>query len=133
MDAIDRLLCDWHEWQCGWQSVAGLPRESAFATLYGNGPIDNAWDSDEEADWRIIEITARMIDPLVLALDMRLRIAVGTAVRNLCAGRTVWTNPRWPATQDADYGQAKRVLGPQVVRLGLLSPSDLPFLTSRSS
>jgi hypothetical protein len=77
---------------------------------------------NEEVDRRIIESHARVIDPLVLTLDVRLRLAVNTAVRNVGAGSEVWRIPRWPATQDADYTRAKAVLGPSLVSSGLILP-----------
>jgi hypothetical protein len=81
-------------------------------------------DLNEEVDCRVIEGHARMIDPLalVLALDVRLRLAVNTTVRNLAAREEVWCNPRWPTTQAADYQRAKDVLTPKLFVHGLLPP-----------
>ncbi|WP_322092797.1 hypothetical protein [Paraburkholderia bannensis] len=121
MDRIDELLLDWHEWNLGWDPVAGYPRDAAFVEGFQSS---RQWmdldDLSAEVDRRIIEGHARVIDPLVLALDMRLRFAVNTAVRNLAAGCEVWRNPRWPATQCVDYRRAKDVLAPQLIACGLL-------------
>lgn len=47
-----------------------------------------------------------------MKLDLRLRIAISTAVRNLYADTIVCTNPRWPDAQDADYARAKLARAP---------------------
>lgn len=83
-------------------------------------------DLNEEVDRRIIEAHARAIDPLIFALDVRLRVAINTAVRNLAAGSKVWHNPRWPATQDTDYQRAKGVLTPKLMMHGLLDRKQQP-------
>ncbi|WP_395066165.1 hypothetical protein [Paraburkholderia silvatlantica] len=126
MDAIDRLLLDWHEWNVGWEPVPGYPRDAGFGDGFQSS---RQWmdldDLNEEVDRRIIEAHARVIDPLVMALDARLRLAVNTAVRNLAAGAEVWRNPGWPATQHTDYRRAKEVLTPKLITRGLLCAADL--------
>jgi hypothetical protein len=124
MDAIDRLLLDWHEWNLGWEPVPGYPRDAGFDGFRSSRQWMDLDDLNEEVDRRIIEAHARVIDPLVLALDVRLRLAVNTAVRNLAAGTVVWHNPRWPETQDADYLRAKDVLAPIMIMRGLLDPKE---------
>jgi len=123
MDAIDRLLLDWHEWNLGWEPVPGYPREAGFGDGFRSS---RQWmdldDLNEEVDRRIVEAHAHAIDPLILGLELRLRLSVNTAVRNLAAGADVWQNPRWPETQDADYKRAKDLLGPKLVMIGLLLP-----------
>ncbi|SKD04458.1 hypothetical protein SAMN05445504_9233 [Burkholderia sp. CF099] len=124
MDEIDRLLLDWHEWNLGWELVPGYPRDAGFEGFQSSRQWMDHDELNEEVDRRIIEGHARLIDPLVTALDTRLRIAVNTAVRNLAAGTEVWRNPRWPATQDADYERAKEVLAAKLIVLGLLCKCD---------
>ncbi|MBN3756052.1 hypothetical protein G3N95_24130 [Paraburkholderia sp. Tr-20389] len=122
MDAIDRLLLDWHEWNLGWELVPGYPRDAGLGGFQSSRQWMDLDDLNDEVDRRIIEGHARVIDPLVLALDERLRVAVNIAMLNLAAGVEVCRNPRWPATQDADYQRAKEVLEPQLIQRGLLDP-----------
>ncbi|MFP3549730.1 hypothetical protein SB861_03310 [Paraburkholderia sp. SIMBA_049] len=124
VDAIDRLLLDWYEWDLGWDPVPGYPRGAGFVEGFQSSRQWMELDEiNDEVDRRIIEAHARVIGPLVLSLNVRLRLAVNTAVRNLAAGAEVWLNPRWPATQDADYRCAKEALAPKLVMRGLLPRS----------
>jgi hypothetical protein len=53
-------------------------------------------------------------------------MSIQTAMRNMDAGRTVWTNPRYPETQERDYAEAKELLRPKLFAKGLLnSPCKL--------
>lgn len=120
MDAIDRLLLDWHEWNLGWEPVPGYPRDAGFEGFRSSRQWMDLDDLNEEVDRRIIEGHARAIEPLISTLDLRLRLAVNTAVRNFHAGAEVWCNPRWPDTQKSDYLRAKSVLAPDLIMKGLL-------------
>lgn len=80
---------------------------------------------NDEVDLQLLEATARIVSPLVLVLDVRLRLAVNNALRNLYAGFEVGTNPRRPETQDADYARAKVVLAPKLIMRGLLTREDV--------
>lgn len=127
MDKVDAILLDWHEWELGWEPVAGYGRDD---TTCQNFQSSRQWmryeELNDEVDRQLLEATARIVSPLVLALDVRLRLAVNTAVRNLHAGSEVWTNPRWPETQHADYARAKLVLAPKLIMRGLLEREDVP-------
>lgn len=131
MDRIDQILLDWHEWNLGWEPVCGYPRDAIFGDGFSSS---RQWmdldDMNAEVDRQIIEAVAKVVDPLVLALEPRLRIAVSVAVRNLYAGAVVWTNPRWPETQAGDYHHAKQVLAPGFLIVGLLEARDLPLRTA---
>jgi hypothetical protein len=126
MDRIDQLLLDWHEWNLGWEPVCGYPRDAVFGDGFSSS---RQWmdldDMNAEVDRQIIEATATVMDPLVSALEPRLRIAVSVAVHNLHAGAVVWTNPRWPETQHADYQRAKLTLMPALLVRGLITREDL--------
>lgn len=126
MDRIDSLLLDWHEWQLGYEPVRGYPPDAGFGQSFRSS---RQWmdhdELNEEVELKLREHVGRIVDPLVMALDVRLRIAVATAVRNLYAGSSVWVNPRWPDTQDADYFRAKATLGPMLVSRGLLLREEL--------
>lgn len=125
MDRIDQLLLDWHEWNLGWEPVCGYPRDAVFGDGFQSS---RQWmdldDLNAEVDRQIVEAVAKVIDPLVLALDTRLRVAVSVAVRNLHADATIWRNPRWPETQEVDYAHAKAVLAPKLIIRGLLNHGD---------
>jgi hypothetical protein len=129
VDAIDRLLLDWHEWQLGYAPVRGYPRDAGFGEGYQSSrqwmDID---DLNEEVEMRLRERVGRVIDPLVMALDVRLRIAVSTAVRNLYADATTWSNPSCLTARDTDYWSAKLALGPALVSRGLLLGQELERL-----
>lgn len=126
MDRIDSLLLDWHEWQLGYEPVRGYPPDAGFGQSFRSS---RQWmdhdELNEEVELKLREHVGRIVDPLVMALDVRLRIAVATAVRNLYAGSQVWVNPRWPGTQEADYASAKVVLGPALVLCGLLPREEV--------
>ncbi|WP_083654863.1 hypothetical protein [Burkholderia sp. SRS-W-2-2016] len=121
MDAIDSILCDWYTFGRGWSPVAGYEREDPSCALYRSS---RQWmdfsEFNDEVDWLRIERNARAVDPLVLQLETRLRIAVSVAVKNFHAGAIVFTNPRHPQTQDADYAEAKRLLAPKLITAGVL-------------
>ncbi|AVA33438.1 hypothetical protein [Cupriavidus metallidurans] len=126
MDAVDRALLAWYEWNSGWLPCASYPRESAFASQYRS---TDQWatpeDIDDGIDRRLLEQTARAIDPLIMALDLPSRVAINTALKNLAAGAAVWRNPISPATQDADYARAKQVLAPKLEKLGLIGRENV--------
>ncbi|WP_233866693.1 hypothetical protein [Paraburkholderia adhaesiva] len=137
MDKVDRLLLDWHEWELGWEPVAGYGRDDATCAMFQSS---RQWmsldDLNDEVERGLLEATARIVGPLVMALDVRPRLAVNTAVRNLHAGFEVWINPRFPESQDEDYALAKDMLGPKLVTGGLLTVDDLTRdtgLTNRNS
>jgi hypothetical protein len=125
MDRIDSLLLDWHEWQLGYEPVRGYPPDAGFGQSFRSS---RQWmdhdELNEEVELRLREHVGRIVDPLVMALDVRLRIAVATAVRNLYAGSQVWVNPRWPDTQETDYTSAKETLAPSLTSHGLLLRDD---------
>jgi hypothetical protein len=131
VDAIDRLLLDWHEWQLGYEPVRGYPSNAGFGQEFRTS---RQWmDHDalsEEVDAQLRERVGRLIDPLIWNLDLRLRIAISTAVRNLHAGTSLWVNPRWPRTQEADYASAKAALAPLLVSCGLLPREELERLSN---
>ncbi|MEM5403793.1 hypothetical protein [Paraburkholderia unamae] len=126
MDKIDHILLDWHEWQLGYEPVRGYPSDAGFGQSFRSS---RQWmdldELNEEIELKLREHVGRVVDPLVMALDIRLRIAVATAVRNLYAGATIWANPRWPETQHVDYARAKELLAPALVACGLVQRRDL--------
>jgi hypothetical protein len=69
---------------------------------------------------RQLDAVAKIVEPLVRALPVRERIAVGVAVKNMHAGTQVFRNPRFPATQEQDYRRARDLLMPSFSRHGLI-------------
>ncbi|WP_321941664.1 hypothetical protein [Paraburkholderia tropica] len=134
MDRIDELLLDWHEWQLGYEPVRGYPPDAGFGQSFRSS---RQWmdldELNEEVELKLREHVGRIIDPLVMELDVRFRIAVATAVRNLYAGSIVWANPRWPDTQEDDYLRAKAALGPALLSRGLLQRDELIYFTEARS
>ena len=125
MDKVDAILLDWHEWQLGYEPVRGYADTSVSCRDFQTSRQWMRYDElDEEVEQQLRESVGRVVDPLVMALDTRLRIAVSTGVRNLHAGSEVWTNPRWPETQADDYARAKVVLAPKLIMRGLLERDD---------
>ncbi|MGF6839885.1 hypothetical protein QF001_003752 [Paraburkholderia youngii] len=119
MDEIDEILLQWYRYELAYRPVAGYAGGSC-----NEYRTSRQWMTDDEYDAEVTlavdQLAALVVAPLVAALDIRLRIAVTTAVRNLYAGYTVWLNPQYPATQASDYSTAKRLLRPRLVMAGLL-------------
>ncbi|SAK62552.1 hypothetical protein AWB76_03267 [Caballeronia temeraria] len=126
-DEIDDLLVDWYGWSSTYQGVAGYARTDATCRGFR---ISRQWDDlSDTVDAQLRESVGKIVEPIVERLDIRLRIAVNTAVRNFRAGRTVFRNPRYPETQDADYAKAKQVMRPQLAARnlvrGLVNPEKI--------
>lgn len=122
LDEIDQLLVDYYEWSQAYSEATGYGRVSASCRDFRSN--SRQWmDYDEigeEVDARLKAETGRAVEPMVLALPMRERIAATTAMRNFVAGRDVWRNPRYPETQDEDYSRAKDLLRPAMMNRGLI-------------
>ncbi len=108
MDEIDRVLTDWYEWSQGYRPVAGY---KGVDSTCGDFKISNQWMDYSElsdlVDYQVKAGIGEAVDPIVLALPLRHRIAVQTAVRNFAAGAVLHRNPRYPETQVEDYAEAK--------------------------
>ncbi len=121
MDEIDAVLTDWYEWSQAYRPVAGYNGSDSSCS---NFQISRQWmdyeDLSELVDFQLSAVTGNAVEPIVLALGMRHRIAVTTAVRNFAAGALVFANPRNPETQESDYAQAKAIMRPALVEKGLI-------------
>ena len=121
-DEIDAVLTEWYEWSQAYEPALGYGRASASCRDFR---ISNQWmdydDLSETVDRQLRAATGEAVDPLIQKLTLAHRVAVMTAVRNFVAGSVVFCNPRSPATQDADYAEAKRLLRPQLITKGLLA------------
>jgi hypothetical protein len=122
VDDIDAVLTEWYEWSQGFRPVAGY---SGADSTCRDFKISNQWmDYDalsEVVDYQLLATTGEAVEPIILALNIQHRVAVMTAVRNFVAGALVFTNPRSPATQDADYAAAKETMRPALFAKGLIN------------
>ncbi|WP_253947387.1 hypothetical protein [Paraburkholderia xenovorans] len=121
MDEIDAVLTDWYEWSQAYQPVAGY---SGADSTCRDFRISNQWmdydDLSETVDRQLRAATGEAVDPIVLALPVRHRIAVQTAVRNFAVGWALYRNPRFPETQDDDYAVAKRSMRAKLLAKNLI-------------
>lgn len=123
-DEIDEILIQWYEWSQSYQPALGYGRADSTCRDF---KISNQWmdyqDLSEQVDHHLLGMTGEAVEPIILKLNTNHRIAVMTAMRNFAAGSHVFANPRSPATQDADYADAKAVMKPKFVSKGLLKTS----------
>jgi hypothetical protein len=123
-DEIDAVLTEWYEWSQAYEPALGHGRASASCRDF---KISNQWmdydDLSDTVDRQIRAATGEAVDPIIQKLSLDHRVAVMTAVRNFVAGAVVFRNPRNPATQDADYAEAKRLMCPALFAKGLLASS----------
>lgn len=121
MDRIDELLLDWYEWQESYEPALGYGRcDPSCRDFRASRQWMDYDDLDAAVERNLKESVGKMVEPMILKLDVRHRLAINTAMRNFQAGRHVWTNPRYPETQDEDYQSAKAILSPKMVTAGLL-------------
>lgn len=120
-DDIDHLLIEWYEWSEGYRPVAGYKGADSTCRDF---KISNQWmdyqELSEQVDHHLLGMTGEIVEPIVMALNIKHRVAVMTAVRNFAAGSIVFTNPRSPATQDVDYVSAKEAMRPKMIAKGLI-------------
>lgn len=121
MDRIDELLFDWFEWSRSYAPALGHGGAEPACRGF---QISRQWmdydDLNEEVERNLTAMHGRAIEPMVLRLDTRYRLAINTAMSNFAVGASVWVNPRHPDTQQHDYAEAKAILCPQMVAVGLL-------------
>lgn len=122
MDRIDELLCDWHEWSMGYNPGTGY---SAFDSTCAQFRTSRQWmeyeDLDAEVEWQRKKAVGKVVEPMVMKLDLRARMAVNTACRNFSDGSKVWSNARLSENeQDREYARAKAILCPMMVAAGLV-------------
>lgn len=121
VDDVDAVLMDWYTWSQEFRPVAGYVGADSTCRDF---KISNQWmdyeDLSEVVDYQLLSATGEAVEPIILTLNIQHRVAVMTAVRNFVAGALVFTNPRSPATQDADYAAAKAVMRPMLFAKGLI-------------
>lgn len=120
MDRIDELLLDWYEWSTGYNPGTDY---SAFDSTCAQFRSSRQWmdyeDLDAEVEWSRKKAIGKVVEPMVMRLDLRARMAVNTACRNFSDGFTVWTNIR-VGNQEDEYARAKAILCPMMVASGLV-------------
>jgi hypothetical protein len=131
MDRIDELLLDWYDYQRAYTPDLDYGGADPACRDFR---ISRQWmdydDLNAEVEANQKAYIGKLLEPMILKLDMRSRLAINTAMRNFGAGATVWVNPRHADTQDQDYARAKAILCPQMVVAGLLEKSACkPFDT----
>jgi hypothetical protein len=120
MDRIDELLFDWWEWSQGFNPGTEY---QAFDSTCAQYRSSRQWmdyeDLDAEVEWQIKKSHGKAIEPMILKLDLRARVAVNTAMRNFASGADVWSSVRVDENDD-EYARAKAILCPQMVAAGML-------------
>jgi hypothetical protein len=126
-DEIDDILYDWYVFSQSYQPALGYGRADSTCRDF---TISRQWmeydELSEMVDHKLREGVAKAVEPLIFELTLRQRMAIQTAMRNMDAGRTVWTNPRYPETQESDYAEAKEALRPKLFAKGLLNSPCKP-------
>jgi hypothetical protein len=125
MDRIDELLLDWFEWSQGFNPGTDY---SSFDSTCAQFRTSRQWmeyeDLDAEVEWQRKKAVGKVIEPMVMKLDLRARMAVNTACRNFSDGAAVWSSIRLSAgDQQAEYERAKSILCPMLVNAGLIEKS----------
>lgn len=121
MDDIDQILLDYHIWSqtshlpLGYGSADPTCRD--FRTSRQWMTLD---ELGEEVDSKLRAQVGRLVEPIVMKLGVRERIAVNTACRNFEAGFAIWRNPIAGADQETDYERAKLQIRPKLYAVGLL-------------
>jgi hypothetical protein len=77
-------------------------------------------DLDAEVEWQRKKAVGKVVEPMILKLDLRARVAVNTECRNLSDGAAVWSSIRVAGDQEAEYARAKAILCPMMVAAGLV-------------
>jgi hypothetical protein len=123
MDRIDELLLDWWEWSLGYNPGTDY---QAFDGTCAQFRSSRQWmeydDLDAEVEWQRKKSVGRAIEPMILKLDLRARIAVNTECRNMSDGVDVWSTIR-VSNQAQEYARAKVILCPMMVAEGLIEKS----------
>lgn len=120
MDRIDEMLLDWYEWSQGYNLGTD---HKAFDSTCAQYRSSRQWmeydDIDAEVEWQRKKGVGRVIEPMILKLDLRARVAINSAMRNFSDGANVWSTVRL-ADADAEYARAKALLCPMLVAAGMI-------------
>lgn len=120
MDRIDEMLLDWWTWSQGYNPGTGYQGFDSTSAQYRSS---RQWmdfdDLDAEVEHSLQKAHGKAIEPMILKLDLRARIAVNAQMRNFACGVAMWDSVR-VANLDAEYQRAKAILCPQMVAAGLV-------------
>jgi hypothetical protein len=113
MDEIDEALLAYYRWTVAYTPALGYGKADPACR---NFRTSRQWmtpgELGEEVDAKIEAEIGKRVEPLVMELHLRQRVAVNVACRNFETGAQVWRNPVHPETQDQDYAAAKEALRP---------------------
>lgn len=93
-DALDELLCMWHQWQQSYRPVRSWKGKALVVGDYNPGRHRNA--DDGTLDEALDEQTMRAMDFAVDKLPEVMRAAIHQEARNLTVGTQVFISPRLP-------------------------------------
>lgn len=128
MDRIDELLLDWYEWSQGYNPGTDY---SGFDSTCAQFRTSRQWmdyeDLDAEVEWQRKKAIGKIVEPMVMKLDLRARMAVNLACRNFSAGVGVWSSVRLPDAE-CQYARAKAILCPMMVAAGLVERNACKLL-----
>ena len=120
MDKIDELLLDWWEWSLGYNSGTDY---KAFDSTCAQFRTSRQWmeydELDQEVEWNRKKAIGKQLEPMILQLDLRARVAINTECRNMSDGVDVWSCVRTDSQFD-EYCRAKEILRPKLVSAGLI-------------
>jgi hypothetical protein len=120
-DDIDVVLLDWYEWSERYAESVGYSGSDSTCREYRASRQWMTYDElGEQVDAHLQAEIGKIVEPIILSLGVRHRIALTTAMRNMVVGKEVWRNPRHPETQDADYEDAKAAMRPKFYAKGLI-------------
>lgn len=94
-EALDELLCMWHQWQQHYRPVRAWKGKALVCGDYNAGKHRNGDDGTFDDD--LDEQTMRAVDFAADKLPEVLRAAIHQEARNLTAGAQVFISPRLPA------------------------------------
>jgi hypothetical protein len=120
MDRIDELLLDWYTHSQSYTPALGYGRADPACREFRTS---RQWmdfdDLDAEVERNRQAGVAKTVEPMVMKLDLRGRMAVNTMCRNFAAGSQVWSTVR-VENLEQEYERAKAILCPMMVAEGLI-------------
>lgn len=114
MDDIDEVLLCWYAWSESYRPALGYGKASASCREYRSS---RQWADHDDlhaaVERNAAESTGKAVEPLVMALDRRYRVAINNAMRNFMCERRVW--------DEDGYTEAKALLAGKLAVAALIS------------
>jgi hypothetical protein len=121
-DEIDELLYQWYRWSNGFTEVRDYSSsDSTCRDFQISRQFMDHSDLNDLVDYQIRKSIGERVEPFIHKLNIRHRVAVNVAMANMHIGAKVWHNPRFPASKEEDYEEAKTTLRPKFVLEGLVN------------